>query len=275
MSTQTTFLLVEGPHDAEFIARLLKLKGFEQKKTLSAIPEQYRKLVPKDYPTKDENGNEAPLTEPHPVPRFYQSERGWVFILVGGGSKSAKTLAKALRVAGLNGFTPEAVGVVLDQDLEDTPVKARDLFITEFSKERDVPLNLDFKILPGTLAVMESTRVGLFILPDNQNTGALEDLLLECGEENYKELKRLALTFRDDALANGQLTADDLRSYGQPGGQKHTSKRKKAWVGAMGAILVPAAAIQNSIRDNRWLEGPALDLPRVKALQKFLDDLIA
>lgn len=255
------------------MARLLKLKGFEQMKTLSNIPEQYRKLVPKDYPVKDETGREAPLIDPHPVPRFYQNEGQWVFILIGGGSKSAKTLAKALRVAGLSGFTPEAVGVMLDQDLEATPMEARDLFIAQFNKEKDIPI-LDFAIQPGTL-VEGPPRVGLFVLPDNLSTGALEDLLLECGEENYKELKRFALTFRDDALANGQLTADDLRSYGQSAGQKRTSKLKKAWVGAMGAILVPAAAIQNSIRDNRWLEGPALDLPRVKALQKFLDDLIA
>ena len=43
----------------------------------------------------------------------------------------------------------------------------------------------------------------------------------------------------------------------------------------MGAMLVPAAAIQNSIRKNRWLEGEALKLPRIKALQKFLDELTA
>ncbi len=50
MPANITFLLVEGPHDAEFMARLLKLRGFEQRKTVSAIPDLYRKLIPKDYP---------------------------------------------------------------------------------------------------------------------------------------------------------------------------------------------------------------------------------
>lgn len=274
MPAKITFLLVEGPHDAEFMARLLKLRGFEQKKTVSTIPEIYQKLIPKDYPAKDENGKEALLTDPHPVPRFYQNGDQWLFILIGGGSKSAQTLAKALRAARIAGFSVDAIGVILDQDQEATPNKARDHFITKFEQQQDLPAQLDFKITPGTVN-SGSPRLGLFVLPDNQNTGALEDLLLECGEKQYKALKDKALSFRDDAFANADLTKEDWASYGEPDGQKHLSKKKKAWVSAMGAVLTPSFAIQNSIRDNRWLEDEALKLPRIQSAQKFLDDLIA
>ena len=274
MPANITFLLVEGPHDAEFMARLLKLRGFEQRKTVSAIPDLYRKLIPKDYPDKDRKGKEAPLTEPHPVPRFYQYAERWLFILIGGGSKSAQTLAKALRTSRLAGFNVDAVGVILDQDLEAKPEAARDMFIAEFTKEHDLPFAADFNIKPGTL-VEGPPRLGLFVLPDNNQTGALEDLLLECGEVQYKALKDLALSFRDEALGNAGLTAGDLADYGKEGGQKHISKKKKAWVSVMGAVLMPSAAIQNSIRENRWLEDTALTLSRVQAVQRFLDDLIA
>jgi hypothetical protein len=274
MPANITFLLVEGPHDAEFMARLLKLRDFEQRKTVSSIPEIYRKLIPKDYPAEDENGNEVPLTDPHPVPRFYQHGERWLFILIGGGSKSAQTLAKALRTSRIAGFSADAIGVILDQDLEETPDEARDQFIAKFEQQQDLPVQLDFKITPGSVNP-GSPRLGLFVLPDNQNTGALEDLLLECGEKQYKALKDKALSFRDDALANADLTPADLKSYGKPGGQKHISKKKKAWVSAMGAVLTPSFAIQNSIRDNRWLEDEALTLPRIQSVQKFLDDLIA
>jgi hypothetical protein len=135
-----------------------------------------------------------------------------------------------------------------------------------------MPLN--FAIPPGTV-VQGSPRIGLFVLPDNGTIGALEDILLECAEVNYPALKSLAQNFRDEALSKGGLTGADLEIYGRSCGNKDVSMRKKAWVSAMGAILVPAAAIQNSIRENRWLEGPALELERVKALRKFLDDLIA
>lgn len=274
MAENITFLLVEGPHDAEFVARLLKLRDFEQRKTISSIPELYRKLIPKDYPARDDNGKEVPLTDPHPVPRFYQNSDRWLFILIGGGSKSAQTLAKALRTSRIAGFSANAIGVILDQDLEATPDEARDKFIAEFAKEQDLPEPLDFRVTPGSVN-HGSPRVGLFVLPDNKNTGALEDLLLECGEEQYKALKDQALSYRDNALANADLTSEDLSSYGKPEGDKHISKKKKAWVGAMGAILMPSAAIQNSIRENRWLEGAALNLPNIKAIAKFIDDLIA
>ncbi len=270
MPVNTIFLLVEGPHDAEFMARLLKQWGFEQRIRLSAIPPRFHDLFPANYPATEA----TPLIERHPVPGFYQNTHQWLVMLIGGGSKSAITLAAGLRSARIAEFTPDAIGVFVDQDQDATPEDARDRFIDEFNKEEDLPVTLNFKIQPGTV-VQDQRRVGLFVLPDNHNTGALEDLLLECGEKNYKALRDKALTFRDDTLANAQLTADDLREYGQPARQKHISKQKKAWVSAMGAILVPAAAIQNSIRKNRWLEGDALKLPRIQAVQKFLHDLIS
>lgn len=270
MPASVVFLLVEGPHDAEFMGRLLRERGFAPRIKLSAIPHRFHDLFPAKYPATEE----TPLIERHPVPGFYQNADQWLIMLVGGGSKSSTTLAAALRSARIAEFTPDAIGVFIDQDQDATPEEARSRFIDEFEKEEDLPVMLDLNIEPGTV-VQGLPRVGLFVLPDNRNTGALEDLLLDCGEENNKALKHKALAFRDDALANAQLTADDLNEYGKPGGPKHISKSKKAWVGAMGAILVPAAAIQNSIRKNRWLEGAALNLPRIKAVTKFLDELIA
>lgn len=274
MPANVTFLLVEGPHDAEFMARLLKLRGFEQRKVVSDIPDIYRRLIPKDYPAKDEKGKEGRLSDPHPVPRFYQEGSRWVFILIGGGSKSAHTLAKALRTSRLAGFKVDAIGVILDQDFEATSAEARDNFITDFGKEEDLPVVVDFGFAPGTV-VQGEPRLGLFVLPDNSQTGALEDLLLECGEVQFKELKEKARSFRDDALQNSGLTAHDFQDYGAKGGLKEISKQKKAWVSAMGAILMPSVAIQNSIRENSWLEDKALALPRIKALKSFLDELIA
>lgn len=269
MAANTIFLLVEGPHDAEFMARLLNLRGFKQRKRVSDIEPRFHKMFPRVYPQTDS----TPLTDRHPVPAFYQNAGQWLVILVGGGSKSAVTLGAALRSGRLAGFAPDAVGVILDQDLDATPEEARDRFTAEFTKEKDLPSPLDFKLTPGSV-VAGKPRLSLYVLPDNQNMGTVEDLLLDCADQNYSALKSKAMNYRDDALNNAGLNADDLEEYGTTGGQKNVSKRKKAWGSAMGAILVPSAAIQNSIRLNRWLEGTALDLGRVKALRKFLDDLI-
>ena len=270
MPPSIIFLLVEGPHDAEFIARLLNHRGFEQRKKLSDIDPRFHKLFPRSYPQNES----TPLTERHPVPTFYKNNGRWVVVFVGGGSKSAATLGAGLRSARLAGFDPDAIGIILDQDMEANPDVARNRFIAEFTKEKDLPAPLDFRLTPGSVTT-GTPRLGLFVLPDNQHPGALEDLLLDCAEQNYCDLKSKAMGYRDDALNNSGLNAEDLEQFGTAGGQKDVSKRKKAWISAMGAILVPSAAIQNSIRINRWLDGPALELPRIKALRGFLDELTA
>lgn len=270
MKAQLIFLLVEGRHDAEFLARLLALKSFVRKTRLTELPENLREIFPRKFPASDS----ARLTDPHPVPGFFESQGRWLVMLVGGGGESAPRLRNALHIAWKEGFPPDAVGVFLDQDQLPSPTDARDAFVQECKKKEGLPGSIDFNLVPGS--VLEGTpRRGLFVLPDNANPGALEDILLECGDVNYSQLKARALEFREEALANCSLTPDDLKDYGVKGGQKHISKRKKAWISAMGAILTPAAAIQNSIRENRWIEGLALKLDRVKAISTFLDQIIA
>jgi hypothetical protein len=269
MTTSLIFLLVEGRHDAEFMARLLKLRGFELRDKLSTIPKHFHKLFPDCFPAN----HKTRLTQPHPVPGFYEAEGKWLVMLIGGGGESAPRLRNALRTAGINGYPPDAIGVVIDQDQFPTPIEARDAFIIECQRKEGLSGDIDLRSTPGTI-VEGSPRTGLFVLPDNLHPGALEDVLLECGETNYKQLKDRALAFRNEALTNCGLLPQDTASYGESGGQKDISKRKKAWVSAMGSILVPAAAIQNSIRDNRWVDGDALELPSVRTIAEFLDNLI-
>lgn len=270
MPAKHTFLLVEGRHDAEFIARLLAIKGFRQKKHLREIPEELIRLIPRNYPAEES----IPLTEPQRVPNFYQFQENWVSILVGGGATAAVTLGNAVREGGIRGFYPHGIGVFIDQDQHATTAAAQAAFQVEFAKQEDLPRGLVFNRQPGTVHP-GPPQVGLFVLPDNQQRGALEDVLLECGEVIYPALKKQAEAYAHAAWNQCGLTTDDLRTeYGQSGGQKDISKRKKAIVGVMGGILKPAAAIQNSIRENRWLEGAALELPRVKDIQRFLDELI-
>lgn len=270
MPVKHTFLLVEGRHDAEFLARLLGVRGFRPKRLLTELAGELAGLIPRSFPVNEM----IPLTTPQPVPSFYEAHGTWVSILIGGGAAAAVTLANALRTAARGGFQPDAIGVVIDQDQHATAVLARDAFLVEFAKQDDLPARLDFNIPPGGVP-SGTPRVGLFVLPDNRQPGALEDLLLECGDVNYAALKRRAEEYAEAALTQCGLTDDDLRrEYGRPGGQKYLSKRKKAVVGVMGGILKPAAAVQNSIRDNRWLEAGALALPCVKAVSAFLDELI-
>jgi hypothetical protein len=50
--------------------------------------------------------------------------------------------------------------------------------------------------------------------------------------------------------------------------------RNKTIVGSVASILRPGKAVQVSIQDNRWLRDATLMLPRVRAVQEFLIDLL-
>ena len=105
-------------------------------------------------------------------------------------------------------------------------------------------------------------------MPDNASAGTLETLLLQVAALNYPSLLQSA----EAHVANfphAGLTAADQRECNKNAG------RNKAVVGTMSAILKPGKAIQVSIEDNRWLEGPALALPGIADLLRFLTDLLS
>ena len=126
-------------------------------------------------------------------------------------------------------------------------------------------IGLPLPEIPGT--VTTAPHVGAFVLPDNVNSGTLEDLLLECAAHEYATLLASATTHVEAATADVSLVADDKKDFNKPSG------RNKALVGAIASILRLGKAMQVSIQDNRWLRGDCLTFPRIKAVQDFLKAL--
>jgi hypothetical protein len=52
------------------------------------------------------------------------------------------------------------------------------------------------------------------------------------------------------------------------------SNEKKAHVGAIVSLLRPGKTTQVSIHNNRWLDGDAVNSPRIDAFRVFLSDLL-
>jgi hypothetical protein len=64
------------------------------------------------------------------------------------------------------------------------------------------------------------------------------------------------------------LVPDDLREIQKPAG------RHKAIISSVASILRPGRAVQVSVQDNRWRHDSALSVPRVRAIQDFLTNLL-
>jgi hypothetical protein len=251
------YLVVEGPHDVEFVGRLLKPYQFKRVNLAAKLDAYWLPLVPTKFPYGGD------LSMRVPVPTFFSSEEVSVAVhAAGGDSQLHKRVEETLA-------TPlpaplDAVGVLLDSDSQIPPTE-------RFSRVRDglAKLGLTLPQQPGMISAA-AQRCGVFVLPDNQIAGTLEDLLLECAASNYPGLlaEARALVGRIVPSDPG-FTANDMEDFVKPAGPK------KATVACIAGVLKPGKAIQVSIQDNRWLDAQALNLPRISAVQRFLKELLA
>lgn len=251
------YLVVEGPHDVEFAYRLLSPLGFSRIRMEPDLDEFLRPLIPRSYPP------DGDLQKRMPIPLFLQSATHVIAVHSAiGDSRLVETVDETRETLDLDQRFREltGVGIILDSDRE----------IAVAQRYSDICLamqNRGFSLpqTPGTVS-NGSPRFGAFVLPDNQGTGNLEDLLLECASLQYADLLPTAQAHVDAAKA----------CVGIRGDGEDLSKKpyyNKAIVGTIASVLRPGKAVQTSIQDNRWLKENALSVEKVKAVQLFLKEL--
>jgi hypothetical protein len=250
------YLVVEGPHDVEFVARVLKPYGLRRIRLKSDLDPFWESLVPEVFPIDDD------LLKRVPVPMFFTSATHSVAIDGAmGDTLIVETVQESLAYLGPDQLV--GVGLMLDADTRVTPSQR---FLSIKDKLASLEVTLDLPDNPGKVG-SGHPRSGVFMLPDNQSQGTLEDILVQCAEIAYPSLLARANTFVQGVDANS-LTRDDKKEFEKPAG------RNKAIVSSISSILKPGKTIQVSIQDNRWLKDDALNLPRVKAVQTFLAELL-
>lgn len=258
MTRRLSYIAVEGQQDAAFIGRLLKDAGFRIVVHKKDLDPAYTRLIPTDFPYEDD------LLRRVPVPFFYQTLDHAVALHPAGGESELAGRA-VIAVPQISGVV-EAIGFVLDADNKGTPVERLGKLATRISERSQTPAFT----LPATLGTIQAgpPRCGVFVMPDNVNSGTLEDLLLDCAGVHYQGLLAQAGSYVQ-AVDRTRLREVDLAEIDAPAGPK------KAQLGAISAVLKPGKAIQNSIADNRWLEGMAAEQRRIAAFRAFLRALLS
>jgi len=246
-------LVVEGPHDVEFVYRLLRPFGLQRVQMESDLDPFLKPLIPRDYPPGGD------LQKRMSTPLFLQNTtHAFAVHSATGDSRLVATVQEDLVILDPAGLT--GVGILLDADRNKT--------VSAAARYAEIQRKMQAISLPLTGAAGTVTgggpKRGCFVLPDNAVEGTLEDLLLECAQAVYPTLLGSASTHANAALKDTTLTPEDLEQIHKPSG------RSKAVVGSIASILRPGKATQVSLQDNRWLHGPTLALPRVKAVQDFL-----
>lgn len=253
------YMVVEGHHDIEFVARLLKPYGFKRIQYLKDLDTFWQRssLIPTRFPYKDD------LLKRVPVPVFFQTATHSIAIHSASGySRLAETIQETL-ISLPSQEDIESIGVILDAD-DTEPVKRR--FEKLIGALRDKNPDLILPVEPGQVTNAAPT-MGVFILPDNRNIGTLENILLDAAKVNYPNLSSAAALYIQN-IDRSELTSKDLEEFTKPAGSK------KAHIGSMASILKPGKAMQVSIQDNRWLEGDTFNLPGIQAISAFLKQLL-
>lgn len=252
--TARAYIAVEGPHDVEFVAKLLRPFGLHRVRNFTALDPYWHRLVPEKFPYRGD------LLARVPIPLFLSGASCEVAVHgVSGVTELVRRTEESLQVLDTEHL---AVAAILDADSEQ-PAAAR---FEALAEELRAKLHLQIPALPGTVSPGE-TRCGIFVLPDNSSSGTLETILEECAGVSYPQLVDVSTSFVN-GIDVTRLTSEDLKDFRKPAG------RQKAIVSAIASVLRPAKALQVSLQDNEWLRGRALELPRVQAVRRFLADLL-
>jgi len=250
------YLVVEGPHDAEFVYRLLNPHGMRRIRLQADLDPFLRPLIPRTYPP------DGDLQKRMPTPLFLQSSSHAVAVHTAvGDTRLVETVQENSVLIDFNTVT--GIGILFDSDTDKSPSD-------RYAAVRDRLRSNQFAFPDDAGVVSVGTpRLGAFVLPDNQAQGTLEDILLECAGHVYPGLLATASGHVGAAHRDQSLSTEDLEELAKPAGTN------KAVVASVASILRPGKAIQVSIQDNRWLrETSTLQLPRVRAVQDFLVNLL-
>lgn len=260
-------LVVEGPHDAEFAARLLHVRAFKRISMLTDLLQQYplwKNLVPTRFPHDDD------LLKRMPVPVFFGNSTHSIAVLsAGGDSRIPNAVQDSLDVLEEPdpGDRVVGVGLLIDADMDKT--KSALMRFEKLKRLLDgkrLRFGLAFPASPGIVS-HGMLRAGIFVLPDNNSAGTLEVLLLRCADDVYPEVKTAAQSYLQNAKQVKDLNEKDLKELNKPAGFD------KATVACIASVLKPGKAVQTSLQDNRWLDEPLTRLPDVAAVQRFLFDV--
>lgn len=256
MSRQLSLLVVEGPHDCALLGKLLRGHQIKPLQRVDRLEPFWSPTVPRTFPV---NGD---LLARHPVPAFFQSATHSVAVRIAGGdTELVRQLGLTLKL--LPAWQEALASIAIFLDADEQPPAERWQGLRRAAAAGGLALTLPEH--PGQCSD-GPPRVGGYVFPDNAAPGTLEDLLLAAGALAYPTLLDGASRYLDGVVP--QLTPADLTEFSKRAG------KKKALLGACASVLRPGKAVQNSIQDNRWLEGDALELPILVSLRRFLATLL-
>ena len=252
-------IVVEGAHDIAVVEKLLKLNGIN-KRIVSAenLPKVWKRTIPSVFPFAG-----GKLDRITPIPSFVMNDEVSVAIKNAGSDTEIMNVLQQMldTMSYEEKDNLDAIMLLCDADVDTADTKRRkmlasyvekDDFVIEES-EKEIFIDLDVKKVPAYI----------YIFPNNEDEGNLENLLLEAAETVYPELL---------ALANDYVKqASEFQTI-----LKKPQYEKKATIGCIVNTMKPGKANQVSILDDEWVSEKTLQVCKMlHSLDSALKEMIS
>jgi hypothetical protein len=247
---------VEGNHDQAFISKILcKLLGFSKfEGHVSELDGIWRKFIPV-YPPKT-----GKLYLRLDMPTILYTDTISLAIYAGEGSNLITNLSDKL--SDIDYSSLFAFGIIADAD-KNIPEKVVEEYHHGFKEYfPDFPITVSQN---GSI-IESSPRLGIYILPDNNQQGVLDTVICDCGDLVYPEYMQRAREY--------------IEKFSEEERKKKPLKWKpfdqeKAIIATVVSVLKPGKTNQTSISDNGWVSAETeSQIPAVQNLTSFLRYLL-
>jgi hypothetical protein len=227
-----TILFCEGPHDAAFLYRVLKTKYYQiYNDTLSNLPKIVGDFIASKNKHLEYNKLKIDALKNDFLPyRILLKEDNLILIYSLGGDKDGKTDEKNKRLIILKHYFNDILSNVSDssnygqaftsKEIDGNCFKYNFLFFYDADQNKDEKVNIANKYLKSldlkfsfehnSIHKEDEYSFGLYVFSDNEDKGALEDILLNMmkkdNEKIFEEAKKYYDSFFDEKRAKRLVT---------------------------------------------------------------------
>lgn len=253
MSTRYGLLVVEGPHDQAFVARVLRCMGFSR---FDGKVDKLDRVWEPWKPTYPKNGY---LYAPLDMPTIMFNADWSIGVMRGeGDGLYSPQKGLPLRLRNNSAFISRlhddgAIGFVVDAD--ENPPEA----CTQKIHDAYSALFAHLSAIPGQITV-GPPRAGTFVIPNNTDSGTVESVLLPLGQTHYAPLLGYADTFI-------RACEPELTKHFKP------FDHLKARVAAAASILQPGSTNTITIERDKWITSSQLKDEPIALVVAFLREL--
>lgn len=260
---------VEGAHDVAFFGRILQKLDWSSIGDLRFVPKSLVGLIPRSYPQPSGRNKQNHRLDRviRGLPEIFIKNDAAVVI---GCAEGQDNLLKEIKgnVSMLDDY-PAAIGFVFDLDREH-PVEQRFMHLRDAIRALGAPFDAAEKLTAPGGVTPSFPRIGLHLFPDNQNPGALEEVLLSVAEQRLPTLHRAAINMVGSLRGDASPYAGPLHDDSKP------QVKSKTTASVIGACLTPTASLAVAVaKGDGWCDALDLDAPGVREAKAFLDALLA